>query len=140
MTSRQLWPKIITSPVAIISIHLEGMGDVPSLLAYYHMFDWLHGNVVHVSLDFHFDDVPQNDFESRLNAMLAAFEKKGPFEEYVSITLIIMRLIFVLLRWTQFMVFITTHSDPGTGYLHIMPKNGGSVPVQEVNLFFFSLF
>jgi hypothetical protein len=140
MTSRQLWPKIITSPVAIISIHLEGMGDVPSLLAYHHMFDWLHGNVVHVSLDFHFADVPQNDFESRLNAMLVAFEKKGPFEECVSITLIIMRLIFVLLRWTQFMVFITTHSDPETGYLHIMPKNGGSAPVQDVNHFFFSLF
>ena len=109
------------------------MNDIPSLLAYHHLHDWLHGNVVHVSLDFHPVDVPQNDFESRMDAMLAAFEKKGAFEEYVSITFIVLRLIFlVLLRWTQFMVFITTHSDPDTGYLHIAPKNGASVPVQEV--------
>lgn len=73
--------------------------------------------------------------------MLAAFKEKGQFEVYVSITFIIMRLILVLLRWMQFMVVVTTHSDPETGFLHIMPNNGGSVPVQEVNhLFIFLCF
>ena len=80
--------------MAIISIHLEGMNDIPSLLAYYHLYDWLHGNNVHVSLDFHLDDVPHNDFETRMDNMLAAFERKGQFEEYVSITFMILRLIF----------------------------------------------
>ena len=79
--------------MGIISIHLEGMNDIPSLLAYYHLYDWLRGNIVHVSLDFHLDDVPHNDFETQMDNMLAAFERKGQFEEYVSITFIILRLI-----------------------------------------------
>ena len=79
--------------MGIISIYLEGMNDIPSLLAYYHLYDWLHGNNVHVSLDFHLDDVPHNDFETQMDNMLAAFERKGKFEEYVSITFIILRLI-----------------------------------------------
>ncbi|EDR13074.1 uncharacterized protein LACBIDRAFT_308512 [Laccaria bicolor S238N-H82] len=115
-TSRQLWPRIITSPVAIISIHLEGMNDIPSLLAYHHLHDWLHGNVVHVGLDFHLCDVPHNDFESQLDTMLAAFERKGQFE-----------------GWTQFMVIVMTHSDLDTGFPHIAPNNGASVPAEETS-------
>jgi hypothetical protein len=66
------------------------MNDVTSLLAYHHLHDWLQGNVVHVSLDFHLDDVPHNDFESRMDGMLAVFERRGPFEGYVSITFIVL--------------------------------------------------
>ena len=117
------------------------MNDIPSLLSYHHLHDWLHGNVVHVSLDFHLLDVPHNDFESRMDAMLAAIEKKGTFEEYVSIIFIVLRLrFFVLLRCTQFMVFIMTHSDPDTGFLHIAPNNGASVPAQEVYHIIFFLY
>ena len=75
-----------------MSIHLEGMNEIPSLLAYYHLYDCLHGKVIHVSLYFHLDDVPHNGFETQMDNMLAAFERKGQFQEYVSITFIVMRL------------------------------------------------
>ncbi|KIM40990.1 hypothetical protein M413DRAFT_28089 [Hebeloma cylindrosporum] len=114
-SSRQIWPKMIISPLVIISIHLEGMSDIPSLLTYHHIRDWLRGNVVHIDLDFNFDDVPHNDFETRLNNMLDAFDETGEFWE-----------------WSQFMVIVTTHSDPTNGFLHIGPNNVGSVPVQEM--------
>jgi hypothetical protein len=66
--------------LAIISIHLEGMDDTPSLNTYYHLLPWLMGNIVHVDMDFNFDDVSHNDFESRLGYMLDAFEN-GDFQE-----------------------------------------------------------
>lgn len=50
------------------------MDDTPSLITYCHLHPWLQGNVVHIDMDFNFDDVPHNDFESRLDLMLNAFE------------------------------------------------------------------
>jgi len=38
------------------------------------------------------------------------------------------------------MILITTHSDPTTGFLHIVPNNGGSVPVQEVQYFYLFIY
>ena len=35
-------------------------------------------------------------------------------------------------RWTRFFVFITSHSDPTNGFLHIAPNNAASVPMDEV--------
>ena len=58
------------------------MNDIPSVLAYYHLYYWLHGNVNHVSLDFHLDNVHHNAFETGMDHML----RKGKFEEYVCIT------------------------------------------------------
>jgi len=106
------------------------MDDTPSLLMYYHLQPWLQGNLAHIRMDFNFDDVPHNDFGSRLGLMLDAFET-GKLQEYVNFILIfpIMRISF---RCTQFFVVITTHSDPTTGYLHLGPNNVGSVPVEEV--------
>ena len=43
----------------------------------------------------------------------------------------------IIIRWTWFLVIITTHSDPETGDLHIAPNNTGSVPVDNVSLFHF---
>jgi hypothetical protein len=67
--------------VAIISIHVEGMTDIPGLMAYNHLYSWLYGNVIHFDLDFYLDDVPHNDFETRLDKMLCSFESGGDFEE-----------------------------------------------------------
>jgi len=110
------------------------MDDVSSLIAYHHIYPWLHGNAVHISLDFNFNDVPQNDFETRLDNMLDVFEH-GHLQEYVNFRcsryLSDTHTLF-LWSWAQFMVIITTHSDPASGYLHIAPDNAGSVPVQEV--------
>ena len=72
------------------------MNEIPSLLSYYHLYDWLHGKVIHVSLGFHLDDVPLNDFETRMDNMLATCERKGQIEEYVSITFIVLELFFFL--------------------------------------------
>ncbi|KIM38491.1 hypothetical protein M413DRAFT_76005 [Hebeloma cylindrosporum] len=113
-SSREIWPKILVTPLVIISIHLEGMTDTPSHLAYYHLYDWFRGNLVHIDMDFNLDDVPRNDFGARLIEMLDRLETGD------------------LKSSSQFMVFITSHSDPTSGYLHIGPNNVGSVPVEEV--------
>ena len=70
-------------------IHLEDMTDVPGYMAYNHLYSWLHGNVLHVDMDFNLDDVPNNDFETRLNTMLSSFEKGGDYEWYINFYLII---------------------------------------------------
>lgn len=80
--------------MAIISIRLEGMSGVPSFLAYQHLRDWLQGNIVHVDLDFNLDDVPHNDFEMRLNAMLHTFEHD--LQEYVNFGLNFLILIYFI--------------------------------------------
>ena len=68
------WPKILIIPLVIIFIHLKGMTDIPSLIAYHHLHDWLQGNIVHIDMDFNLDDVPQNDFAYHLSNMLDRLE------------------------------------------------------------------
>ena len=131
---REYWPRIDTTPLAIISIHLQGMVDSASLITYHHLAPWLQGNLVLVNLVFNFDDL-QNDFESQLDTMLQDFEE-GDYKEYVNFYLIFLALN-ISIRWTQFLVVITTHSDPRTGDLHIAPGNTGSVPANEVSLLTF---
>jgi hypothetical protein len=79
-TAREHWPKILTTPLAIISIHLEGMTDTPACLTYHHLQPWLQGNIVHIDLDFNMTDVPHNDWAIRLASMLDSFET-GEFKE-----------------------------------------------------------
>ena len=114
------------------------MIDSPSVITYHHLSPWLHGNLVLVDLTFNFDD-PQNDFESKLDDMLDRFDG-GDLKEYVNFSPIFFNTNFYLFRWCQFLVVITTHSDPHTGDLHIAPNNAGSVPVNEVSLFFTYLY
>lgn len=57
------------------------MKDVPSVIAYHHVHPWLHGNLVHVDLDFNLLEGAE-DFKDRMNAMLNRFEK-GDLKEYV---------------------------------------------------------
>jgi len=64
------------------------MTDTPSLLAYHHLHPWLQGNLVHINMDFNFNGVSYNDFESRLDSMLNEFET-GKFQEYVNYSLIL---------------------------------------------------
>lgn len=71
--ARQHWPTVLTTLLAIISIHLEEMKDIPSIIAYHHIHPWLCGNLVHVDLDFNFEKSHQ-DVVSRLNIMLDRFE------------------------------------------------------------------
>ena len=73
-TAREHWPKILVTPLAIISIHLEGMNDTPSYLAYHHLQPWLLGNVVHVDLDFNMVDEAYHDWVIRFNRLLDSFE------------------------------------------------------------------
>jgi hypothetical protein len=80
------------SPLAIISIHLQGMTDSPSILTYHHLAPWLHGNLVLVDLMFNFED-PKNDMDSKLDCMLQEFED-GRFKEYLIFNLIFLQLIF----------------------------------------------
>ena len=58
------------------------------------------------------------DFNDRL--------EPGDFKSHINICFIILMLIVYLFRWSQFMVFITSHSDPETRYLHLRPNNAGS--------------
>jgi hypothetical protein len=74
-TAREHWPKILVTPLAIISIHLEGMTDTPASLAYHHLQPWMQGNIVYFDIDFNMTDVPHNDWATRLDSMLDSFEK-----------------------------------------------------------------
>ena len=131
---RENWPKIDTTPLAIISIHLEGIVDSTSLVTYHHLAPWLQGNLVLVDLVFNFDD-PQNNFQSQLDSMLQEFEE-GNYKEYIHFYLFFLELN-ISIRWTRFLVVISTHSDPCTGDLHIALGNTGSVPVDEVSFLSF---
>ncbi|KAF8800473.1 hypothetical protein BYT27DRAFT_7117398 [Phlegmacium glaucopus] len=125
-STRQNWPQVLATPLAIISIHLKGMNDTPSVVTYYHLLPWLQGNLVHVNLNFSFQS-SDNDFESRLNTMLDRFEFGDLKEPYDP--------------WCRFLIFITSHSDPNTGYIHIGPNNIGSVPIEELlNVVFSTCF
>ena len=76
---------MMTTPLAIISIHLQGMTDSPSILTYHHLAPYLHGNLVLVNLMFNFDK-PRRYFNFQLENMLQEF-KDGEFKEYVTPTL-----------------------------------------------------
>lgn len=108
--------------------------DSASLITYHHLAPWLQGNLVLVDLMFNFDD-PQNAFESQLDTMLQDFEE-GEYKEYVNFYFFFLALN-ISIRWTRFLVVISTHSDPRTGDLHIAPGNTGSVPVDEVSFLTF---
>ncbi|EDR03103.1 uncharacterized protein LACBIDRAFT_307567 [Laccaria bicolor S238N-H82] len=110
---RENWPKMNTTPLAIISIHLEGMTDSPSILTYHHLAPYLHGNLVLVNLTFNFNK-PRKHFNSQLENMLQEFED-GDFKE-----------------WTRFLVVITTHSVPESGDLHTAPNNKSAAPVDQL--------
>ena len=113
------------------------MINSPSFITYHHLSPWLHGNLILVDLIFNFND-PKNDFESKLGDILDCFDG-GDLNEYVNFSLIFSNLF----RWNQFLVVITTHSDPCTGDLHIAPDNAGAVPVNEVSdlfLFYFYFY
>jgi hypothetical protein len=73
-----------TTPLAIISIHLQGMTDSSSILTYHHLAPYFHGNLVLVDLTFNFDK-PRKHFNSQMESMLQEFEA-GEFEEYVTPT------------------------------------------------------
>ena len=75
-----------TTPLAIISIHLQGMTDSPSILTYHHLAPYFQGNLVLVNLTFNFDK-PRRYFDSQLESILQEFED-GEFEEYVTPTLL----------------------------------------------------
>ena len=92
-SSREIWPKILITPLVIISIHLEGMADIPSHMVYHHLHSWLGGNIVHIDMDFNLDDIPRNDFGTRLSNMLDRLET-GDLQRYVNFCLIILMLIF----------------------------------------------
>lgn len=79
-STRQHCPKILTTPLAIVSIHLAGMKDTPSVLTFHHLQPWLRGNLIHVELDFNFKNGVKG-FQSRLDSMLDRFEN-GDLREY----------------------------------------------------------
>ena len=101
---------------------------------YYHLMPWLQGNLVLVDLMFNFDDT-QNNFESQLDIMLQDFEE-GDYKEYINLILFFLALN-ISIRWTRFLVVISTHSDPRTGDLHIAPGNTASAPPDEVSFLTF---
>jgi hypothetical protein len=68
-TTRQHFPTILTSPLAIILIHLKKMIHNPSIITYHHLHPWLHGNLVHIDFDFNFEHF-NNDFQIRMDKTL----------------------------------------------------------------------
>ncbi|KAF8199436.1 hypothetical protein BJ912DRAFT_948987 [Pholiota molesta] len=116
-STREFWPKIITVPLAIISIRLQGIKasetPVPSL--YHYLVPWMDGNLVSFDIDFDFSKKSGcKDFEKRLGDLIRFFTE-GEFRDCA-----------------RFMVFLSTHSDPTNGHLHIAPGNGAEVPVKKL--------
>ena len=103
-SSRETWPKILITLVAVISIHLEDASDIPGCMAYNHLYSWLHGNVLHVDMDFNLDDIPHNNFEMHLNTMLSSFKKCGDYKEYINFYLIMVLIFLFLLDGHNFLL------------------------------------
>jgi hypothetical protein len=101
----------------------------------HHLCPWLHGNLILVNVLFNFDNL-KNDFKSKLDNMLRFDD--GDLKEYINLSPIISHILILnfLPRWSQFLVIITTHSDPYTEDLHIALNNTGSAPVNKVSFYF----
>lgn len=100
---KQFWPKVLTEPLAIISICLDGMDDSPSHIIYHHLRPWFKGNLIHVGFALNFNSHTA-EFESQLDTMLAKFEDGG-FQEcvYFSISAFFdVSLIYVYLICVRF--------------------------------------
>ncbi|KJA23358.1 hypothetical protein HYPSUDRAFT_137783, partial [Hypholoma sublateritium FD-334 SS-4] len=117
MATRENHPKIIMTPLIIFSLHLRGWSilDTPCSVSYQALFPWLKGNVALVEIDFDLSSPEEiANFQGRMDNLLNQLKKP------------------LFKRFTRFCVFITTHSDPITGYLHIGPNHCGSAPLEEV--------
>lgn len=115
------------------------MKDVPSIIAYNHIQPWLGGNLVHVDIDFNFKGLNVQDFIARLDTMLDRFEN-GDLKGYFFPFVFVFFKKNCIARCLRFFVFVTTHSDPATGFLHIAPLNCESMPVWEVFFFLFTIW
>ncbi|KAF8874813.1 hypothetical protein CPB84DRAFT_1667114, partial [Gymnopilus junonius] len=104
---------ISTEPLAIISIHLQGVKDTgtPSLLVYNHLVQWLLGNLYHIDINFNLDSAK-----------------------------IFFLYLLQIFRCKCFLVFLITYSDPESGCLQVGPNNSASATVDEAsNLYMFIL-
>jgi hypothetical protein len=91
----------------------------PSIITYHYLHFWLHGNLVHIDFDFNFEHF-NNDFQICMDKMLDRFMNGNLSDDNL---LIIDYTYLLLARWSRFMIFITTHSNPNTGYIHVAPEN-----------------
>ncbi|KAF8868252.1 hypothetical protein CPB84DRAFT_1696976, partial [Gymnopilus junonius] len=106
------WPKLNLDYMVIISIYLVGMVDTPGRVSYEILQPWLQGNLIHFKIEF--DCLTGGrKFDNQMRTMLAILE--GRFS-----------------KCTQFLVTITTHSDPRNRYVHVMPENHGAAPINKL--------
>jgi hypothetical protein len=88
-------------------------------------------------MDYNFNNpTSAASFQNRLENMIKML--KGKFKEYVRFNKYISNIKFICSSWKRFFIFLTTHSDPRNGFLHIGPNNCGSAPASEV-IFFTSI-
>ena len=79
------------------------------------------------------DEVTSLGFWDATETMLSNLEKE--LEEYVQFRCLVLLLIFLLCSFQCFLVIIfMTHCDPRNGYVHHVPENGGTVPINEVSI------
>lgn len=139
MSTRENFAKVLLEPIAVISIHLRGwpVYETPASVAYESLVSWLKGNVVLIEIDFDFTtSTTKKNFTARLNKLLGEFRSGGPLEKCVFSMLSFkcspthQRLVN---RFTRFSIYLSTHSDPFSGDLHIGPTPScGASPIDEV--------
>ncbi|KAF6742383.1 hypothetical protein DFP72DRAFT_1179287 [Ephemerocybe angulata] len=104
-----------SSPLCIIAFRLAGSPDDGSAehVAYHRVYPYFRGNVALITVWFNLED------------------------DGAQIRIAVGDLIDTLTshdfaQFNRFVVTITTHSDPGRGDLHIIPKNQGSLTVSNL--------
>ncbi|KJA15890.1 hypothetical protein HYPSUDRAFT_1066647 [Hypholoma sublateritium FD-334 SS-4] len=118
-SSRENMVRIILEPIAIITIHLQRwhLFETPAVMAYQSIITFFHQHVVLIEIDYNFTNKTTiNNFVNRLNKLLDEFKPGQRLE-----------------RFRKFCIFVSTHSDPSTGDLHLGPEpRHGAAPIKDV--------
>lgn len=131
-STRESFPRCVSEPLALISITLQGFADDgPSRPTFEHLVPYLRGNTCYVNIDFNIaSGIERQSLSERLENLDALFES-GELQRLVRKAYATAAGL-TLPRFRRFFVFLSTHSDPERGDLHIAPGSQASAPSEQV--------
>ncbi|GLB36941.1 hypothetical protein LshimejAT787_0312280 [Lyophyllum shimeji] len=116
-TTRESFALCNSPPLVIISMRLSSIPAVgdPAQVVYHNIAPFLGDNVVYIDLPWDLgDDNTAGDYEERVEDLATRLENGD------------------LKRFRNFAVYVTDHSDPVRGDLHITVNDGGAAEVSSV--------
>ncbi|KAF9470183.1 hypothetical protein BDN70DRAFT_943007, partial [Pholiota conissans] len=120
-SAREIFPTYSAAHLAVFCFHLTDIrsSENPAAGVFLTLIPWFNGNIVYFDIDFDFSCYHSN-FDRRMTEVLKMFNQNP------------------LNIFKQFVVFVTTHSDPRNGYLHISTNNKGAVSAEQLLNYIFN--